>query len=206
MVHAMELTYDQMVDSMVNAFNKIGYPNPQTQGDYIDYKGRKVSKGKLWPHDQRMKEIIKIVQFHPYWGKGKEYEFESDYPAIEIHLTNKMRRKKIFNDDGDCFAYIRKFMEENFTFLKSKNISDEDDWGEYKTEAEWNAYPLASKNLLLTIYPIPPHADCCTVGSEEVVARPRKLTINDDVAARADEALVAHTKIIFPKATIGACL
>ncbi len=35
--------------------------------------------------------------------------------------------------------------------------------------------------------------------------RPCKLAVDDDVAAWADEALVAHTKIILPKATIGAC-
>ena len=137
MVYAMELTYDQMVDSMGNAFKAERFSNPETKGDYIDYKGRSVLKGKLWPYDQKMKEIINIVQFHSYWG-GDEPHLTSDYPTIEIYLQNKMRLKKIFShDDVDCSATIEKFMEDNLKFLKDKNINDGSDWGEYKTEKEW---------------------------------------------------------------------
>jgi hypothetical protein len=63
-----------------------------------------------------------------------------------------------------------------------------------------------SEQTLLTTNPIPSHAHSRAVSSEEVVSRPRKLAVDDDVAARADEALVAHSKICLPKATIGACL
>jgi hypothetical protein len=57
--------------------------------------------------------------------------------------------------------------------------------------------------LLLTIDPIPLHADSSAVGREEIVARPRKLAIDDDTQRdeliRLVKAILAIAGVVVPR-------